>query len=198
MAPATASRVSGLAPLAEIAVKKTAPSAAKAVLFAALIAGTIDVGAASLINGLNPVVILQAIASGVLGKQSFFDGTASAVLGLLLQWAMALLIAGAYVAAGRRRTWLTRRWIAGGALYGCVVFAVMNYLVVPLSAAWPPHPLDAETVLHRFPPDKFAENFAAMILFGLIVAFFAHRYGTRGHTDAADSPVEATDKRAAG
>ena len=39
------------------------------IVFAAgLVAGTIDIGAASLINRLNPVVILQAVASGLLGR----------------------------------------------------------------------------------------------------------------------------------
>ena len=39
------------------------------IVFAAgLVAGTIDIGAASLINRLSPVVILQAVASGLLGR----------------------------------------------------------------------------------------------------------------------------------
>ena len=47
-----------------------------------------------------------------------------------------------------------------------IIFFVMNYAVVPLSAwaRWP-----------HFTADKFAENLLAMLLFGLIVAFFAQR-----------------------
>jgi hypothetical protein len=47
-----------------------------------------------------------------------------------------------------------------------IIFFVMNYVVVPLSA-WKSAP--------HFTAVKFAANMAAMLLFGLIVAFFARR-----------------------
>jgi hypothetical protein len=59
-----------------------------------------------------------------------------------------------------------RRWIISGLAYGVIVFFVMNYIVVPLSA-WKLAP--------HFTPVKFAANMAAMLLFGLIVAFFSRR-----------------------
>jgi hypothetical protein len=40
----------------------------RTMIVAGVIAGTIDIGAAALINGLSPVVILRAVASGLLGK----------------------------------------------------------------------------------------------------------------------------------
>jgi hypothetical protein len=55
-----------------------------------------------------------------------------------------------------------------------VIFFVMNYAVLPLSA-WKSAP--------HFTALKFAENMAAMLLFGLIVAFFY------GRTAAAAEPV---------
>ena len=42
-----------------------------AILYGGFIAGTIDIGVASLINGISPWVILRAIASGLLGKAAF-------------------------------------------------------------------------------------------------------------------------------
>lgn len=151
--------------------------ALKAIIFAGFVAGTIDIGAAALINWLNPVIILHAIASGFLGKASYFDGMRSALLGLLLQWGMSLLIATIYVMAARRLRWLTASWPRGGLIYGVIIFIVMNYLVVPLSAAWPRHPFTLDGLMHRFPPDKFIYNLLAMLLFGLIVAFCAHYFG---------------------
>ena len=136
-----------------------------AILAGGLIASTVDIAAASLINWLNPVVILHAIASGVLGKASFYDGTTSALLGLMLQWFMGLLIATIFVLAAARVAWLKRRWLMAGIAYGVLIFFVMNYVVVPLSAA--PFPA------HHFNMQKFVENLLAMILFGLIVAFCA-------------------------
>ena len=61
---------------------------------------------------------------------------------------------------------LLRRWIPAGIAYGVIVFFVMNYAVVPLSAA---------VFKVHFSPLSFAENMAAMLLFGLIVAYFAAR-----------------------
>jgi uncharacterized membrane protein (DUF485 family) len=134
------------------------------------IAGTIDIGAAALINWLSPITILHAIASGWLGKASFSDGAMGAVLGLVSQWGMALIIAAIYVIAANRLTVLGRRWIVGGLGYGVVIFVVMNYVVVPLSAApWNPW-------IRHIGPDKFVENLLAMMLFGLIVSFFSYYF----------------------
>ncbi|MGA9855207.1 MAG: hypothetical protein WBR29_08045 [Gammaproteobacteria bacterium] len=135
-----------------------------AVICGGFVAGTIDIGAAALINWLSPVTILHAVASGLLGKQSFTDGGSAAILGLGLQWGMSLIIAAIFVAAAQRLPSLTRRWITSGISYGVLIFLVMNYLVVPLSAApWNPWK-------RQFSAEKFIENLLAMILFGLIVS----------------------------
>lgn len=159
-----------------LAVNPFPPAALKSVVPAGFVAGTIDIGAAALINWLNPVIILHAIASGVLGKASYLEGTRSALLGLVLQWCMSLLIAAIYVSAAGRLRWLRANWLRSGVAYGVAVFVVMNYLVVPLSAAWPRHPFTMHGLAHRFPPDKFIYNLLAMLLFGLIVAFYDHHF----------------------
>jgi hypothetical protein len=141
-----------------------------AIVLGGFLAGTIDIGAAALINNASPVVILKFIAGGLLGRPALAGGAFVAVLGFALQLAMSLVIAAIYVvAAGRWLPVLRRRWIAGGFAYGVVVFFVMNYVVVPLSAwaKWP-----------RFTVDNFAENMLAMLLFGVIVAGFARYYSS--------------------
>ena len=145
-------------------------TALSAILCGGFVAGTLDVGVAALINTISPIVILKAIASGVLGKPAFAGGTSVAVLGLGLQWAMSLLIAAIYVFAAHRLPRLVLRWPAWGIAYGVVIFFVMNYVVRPLSAAWPKT---------HFTPAQFVENMLAMFLFGLIVAFCAHAFFTR-------------------
>ncbi|HEV2978037.1 MAG TPA: hypothetical protein VG425_10655 [Casimicrobiaceae bacterium] len=142
------------------------PSGLNAILLGGLIAGTLDIGAAALINSVSPFRILQFIAGGLLGKAALEGGAAVELLGLVLQWAMSLLIAAVYVASCRWQPPLQRRWIAGGVAYGVIIFFVMNYVVVPASAwaRWP-----------NFTVERFAENMLAMLLFGLIVAFFAQR-----------------------
>ncbi len=139
-----------------------------AVLSGGWIAGTVDIGSACWINSLPPPVILQAIASGVLGAGAFHDGLGAALAGLLLQWAMALVIAGVYVTAILRWPRLGRHPLGGGSAYGIVIYGVMNYVVVPLSAA--PFGPPAQ-------PLKRLENLLAMMLFGLIVAVAARLAG---------------------
>lgn len=138
------------------------------ILLGGFVAGTVDIGAAALIFWANPAVILRAVASGVLGRASFEGGVFSASLGMLLQWGMSFLIAAIFVLASRKLGWMTRRWLLAGLAYGVVVFVVMNYVVVPLSAANSAHSFEFHAV-------KFFENLAAMLLFGLIISFFARR-----------------------
>ncbi|MEO8809898.1 MAG: hypothetical protein ABI386_06605 [Rhodanobacter sp.] len=136
------------------------------ILWGGFVAGTVDIGAASLINWIDPMIILRAIASGVLGHASFQGGVPASLLGLLLQWAMSVLIAAIFVVASRRLGWMRQYWIAAGLAYGVVVFVVMEYVVVPLSAAKNPH----------FTSVSLLENVLAMMVFGLIVSFFAQRW----------------------
>jgi hypothetical protein len=146
------------------------------ILFAGFIAGTIDISAAALINAVSAKVILKAIASGVLGKASFQQGVRAEILGLFLQWGMSILIAAIYMITARRIEVLRRQWVAAGLSYGVAIFFVMNYVVVPLSAiGHVPH----------FTAVRFMENLLAMLLFGLIVAFFARTAPKGGPQHAA-------------
>ena|SRR5579859_7327346 len=134
-----------------------------AILWGGFVAGTLDIGAASLISGYNPIVILKYIACGLLGKGALAGGLPEAALGMLLQWAMSLVIAAIFVLLVGRRVAATRQWPVWGVAYGVVVFFVMNYAVVPLSA------------LHKVPHFSvfsFIANLAAMLLFGWIIALF--------------------------
>jgi hypothetical protein len=137
---------------------------ARAMVVGGWVAGTIDVGAASLINWLSPAIILRAIASGLLGKSSFDGGAKTAILGYALQCGMSILIAAVFVTAARSLSFLRARWILAGSAFGVVVFFVMEYVVVPLSAVGQaPH----------FHIASFLENLLAMIVFGIIIAYFA-------------------------
>ena len=104
----------------------------QAILLGGLIAGTVDIGAASLINGLSPVFISQFIAGGLLGKASLDGGMRTAALGVALQWAMSILIAAIYVLASTRLDALRRSWLRFEVLYGIPVYFVMEYVVMPL------------------------------------------------------------------
>jgi len=144
----------------------TVPSLLAAIVQGGLVAGTLDIGAAALINWVSPAFIVRFVAGGVLGKDALAGGVPVAALGVVLQLGMSLIIAAVYVGAARRLTWLWQYWIAAGLAYGVVVFFVMNYAVMPLSAwaRWP-----------RFTPASFGWNMLAMLVFGVIIAFFTQR-----------------------
>jgi ABC-type uncharacterized transport system permease subunit len=148
----------------------------KAILVAGLVAGTVDIGAAALMYGLSPVDILLGIAGGLLGAASRHGGLAAAGLGLLLQWIMSIIIAALYSSATHVLSMLNRYWVLGGVACGIVVFVVMNYLVVPLSA-WHRQP--------HFTASLFSENLTAMLLFGLIVAYYIRIASVRDRQEAA-------------
>lgn len=140
----------------------TMRNAIAAILLGGLIAGTLDIGAAALINGKGPGFICQVIAAGLIGtKAAFAGGTGTMILGLVLQWAMSMIIAAIFVSASLRLTLLRGQWLLAGLAYGVGIFFVMEWVVVPLSA-----------IGHapKFTPESFTKNLAAMMIFGLIIA----------------------------
>jgi uncharacterized membrane protein YagU involved in acid resistance len=86
------------------------------------------------ILGDNPAGVWQSVAAGLLGKTSYEGGNATAVLGLALHFLIAFVMALVYVRAARRLPILVQRPLLMGAAYGFVLYLVMNFGVVPLSA----------------------------------------------------------------
>ncbi|HEX3843188.1 MAG TPA: DUF4440 domain-containing protein [Steroidobacteraceae bacterium] len=154
-------------------MKNTAATAFPAILVGGLVAGTVDIGAAALINQVSPVLIAHYIASGLLGRASFSLGAPAVYLGVVLQWAMSVLIAAIYWSVTARMPRLRARWWLGGLLAGAVIYLVMNFLVMPLSAA----PVTLHQVIAHLTLAKGAENLAAMVVFGWIIAFCARYLG---------------------
>jgi uncharacterized membrane protein YagU involved in acid resistance len=111
-----------------------------AILVGGAIAGALDITYAivfSAFRGVPPLRILQSVASGLLGPAAFDGGVPVAALGLFLHFLIAFTIAAIFYFASRRLPFLTRRPVVSGVLYGVVVYAVMNLVVLPLSATPP-------------------------------------------------------------
>lgn len=112
---------------------------------AALVAGAAVVGTLDLLFAIGfwlpqggvPIRILQSIAAGVLGPASFAGGRRTALLGCFLHYFIAFAIVFVYWLAARRIESLRRRPVLWGTLYGISVYLLMNYIVIPLSAARP-------------------------------------------------------------
>ncbi len=144
----------------------------RATLLGGFVAGAFDITYACvaywLMRDVPPLRIFQSVASGVLGKDSFTGGAQSAVLGGVLHFTMATLMAGGFVLAARVVPALLRRPVLFGLLYGVGLFFLMNYVVVPLSA-----------IHGKPPPQPFYAMGIAIHAFGvgLPIALIASRFG---------------------
>ncbi|MGH7645421.1 MAG: hypothetical protein ACREMR_07525 [Gemmatimonadales bacterium] len=149
-------------------------SPSRAVALGALTVGVLDGLDAVVFFGLRgvaPLRIFQAIAAGVLGRAAFRGGLASAALGVMLHFCIALAIVAVYFLVSRRLPGLARRPFLWGPLYGIVVYLVMNLVVVPLSAAVNP-PASLAVVL----------NGLLIHMLGVgVPSAVAARWASRGH-----------------
>lgn len=109
------------------------------VLAGGLLAGALDIAYACLFwaikAGVTPPRIFRSVAAGWLGPSAARGGAATAALGLVTHFFIAITVSAVYYVGARRMSILWRRPWSMGALYGVLVYVVMNHVVVPLSAA---------------------------------------------------------------
>ena len=112
-------------------------NALKAIVFGGLLAGVLDLTAACVnsgLSGVSPVRVFQAIASGLLGAQSYRGGAATAALGVFLHFVIAFGATFFYYLASRRIKFLINQPYISGILYGIAVYCFMQLVVLPLSS----------------------------------------------------------------
>ncbi len=108
-----------------------------AILIGGAIAGACDITYAITFwafRGVSATRVLQSVASGLLGAPAIKGGLATAALGLVLHFFIAFSAATIFYLAARAIPILTRRAFLFGILYGLAIYAVMNLVVLPLSA----------------------------------------------------------------
>ncbi|MEO7794352.1 MAG: hypothetical protein ABIV06_06210 [Thermoanaerobaculia bacterium] len=106
------------------------------ILVGGLLAGTLDLAWAAgqaLAEGRQPGRMLQAIASGVLGRAAFEGGGAAMALGAALHFSIALGACAAYFLLSSRWPEWHRRSLVAGATFGIAVYLFMQLVVLPLS-----------------------------------------------------------------
>ena len=122
---------------ATVLAQKQALTNAQAIFWGGLVAGILDAVDGVIAfgtQGLNPIQVLQYIASGALGQSAFQGGLATAAVGAAFHFTIAWVAAGVFVLATRRLQILKTHAVLAGLLYGTAVYFFMNYLVLPLSA----------------------------------------------------------------
>lgn len=120
-----------------IAIGVKAPRALDTILWGGLVAGvldSIDAVIAFGLTGMNPIQVLQYVASGAIGNAAFTGGLATAALGAALHFFIALVVAAVYFAATQKLSALYLKPAIWGPVYGAFVYLFMNYLVLPFSA----------------------------------------------------------------
>ena len=119
--------------------RSSASRNAMAVLLAGVIAASFDMIFACTFNGLrsgvSPERVMQSIASGWLGMESFKGGAATAALGFVSHYGILIVAAALYFFALTRSRWMRNNALLCGALYGVCIYAFMHLVVLPLSNA---------------------------------------------------------------
>ncbi|MEO5978113.1 MAG: hypothetical protein ABIS36_18720 [Chryseolinea sp.] len=145
------------------------------ILISWLIVGTLDMSAAviqTLINGGNPVKMLQFIASGVFGTNAFTTEMPYALLGVVFHYIIAFGWTLLFFFLYPRLEFLSWNTIATGFLYGLLVWTIMNQVILRLA---------------NTPPIKFVfmkAIIAALILvfaIGVPLSFMAKKYFRNGN-----------------
>jgi hypothetical protein len=112
--------------------------ASRAIFWGGLVAGTLDITAACVYSWVrakvSPVRVLQSVASGLLGPDSYGGGAKTAVLGLAFHFLIATTATALFYLASRKLRFMIERPVTWGLVYGVLVYLFMNFVVLPLSA----------------------------------------------------------------
>lgn len=145
-----------------------AASSLRAALAGGVAGGTIDIAYAILANGakgITPTVVLQSVASGVMGRAAYQGGMRTAVIGGILHFAMTIAMALIFITVARSVAPVRQQLLLSGMIYGAIIYFAMRWVVVPIS---------------RFPGDLRSVNALElavhMIGVGVVIALFAKRF----------------------
>ena len=143
----------------------------KPIAIATLISGTLDILLAialTLFYGREASNMLRFVASGPFPSATGM-GSAGAILGLVVHFALMALMAAVFMGLARLRPALLDTPWRTGLAYGVLTYFAMNWAVVPLrfGVPLPPSGVSVATQL-----------FAHIVLVGLPFAFIARRFRT--------------------
>ena len=143
----------------------------KAIVWAGLLAGTLDMLGAVIVYQANPGQIFKFIASGAFGAgRAFSGGPIMVVWGIVFHYviAFAWTVAFFLIYPSFPMLW-KNRYITGG-LYGIFIWLVMNMVVIPLSAIAVPAFNAKSAVIGAS---------ILIVAVGMPIAILTHRYYSR-------------------
>jgi hypothetical protein len=142
------------------------------VVWIGLVAGTLDITENIIFNhfrGVTMKMIFQYIASGLIGMKSFSLGAESVALGVAIHYAIAMTWTVIFYFLSRKLIFLTRHAAISGLVYGGVVYIIMNFVVLPLTAV--PHSAKAMTLASRV-----SGVLALLFCIGLTISLLTQKY----------------------
>jgi hypothetical protein len=150
----------------------------KPILYAGALVGVLDITAACInarvAYGFAPMHVLQSVAGGLLGRGSYDGGFATAALGLVFHFMMALVVATIFYALSQRFPVLLRYAVPAGLFYGVAVFVVNNFGTAPF-LSWV-RSLYLHTPILFKPPMGWPQLVIHMFCVGLPIALVVRRY----------------------
>ena len=150
-------------------MRNTHNPALRAILLGGFCAGLADFLFASIkatLNGNSPLRPWKGVASGLLGQAARDGGVEMAVLGVVLHFFICFVAAALLYLLLSRVRWLPRQWLVVAVLYGIAFLAIMNYVILPLSAIG--------VSIYR-PETLHINAFWHIVLVGLPTAWFVTR-----------------------
>ena len=151
----------------------------RTILTAGIVAGAFDIIDALVffgLRGIKPMSIPQSIAAGLVGMDAFKGGWPMVALGLLLHFAIAIVMAAVFYGLARLVPIVMRHAAVAGMVYGIGLFLVMTYIVVPHSGFLPGH---NRPFPPKLDPVLFNALFAHIVLVGLTIGVVTRRDAAR-------------------
>jgi hypothetical protein len=139
----------------------------RTIITATVVAGTLDILAAAVMTLAYARAVpgmLRYVASGPFPGATTW-GIPSALLGLVVHFALMAIMVAAYVRAAQRWPALTANAVLWGVVYGLATYVVMNLIVVPARFGTFPHLAGIVTQL-----------FCHVALVGIPIALITARY----------------------
>lgn len=119
------------------AISRRRGRAARAIFWAGLVAGTLDLAFAityAIVRGRTAASLLKTVAGGALGRSAQQGGAGVAALGVAFHFTIAFTAAAVFCGLTRLFPVLLRFAAVAGMIYGLLVYLFMNMVVLPLSA----------------------------------------------------------------
>ncbi len=149
----------------------TKPNFLLAVLVGGLIAGVIDIFTAMITFHMTFPQFTQVLSMGWLGRAGVKAASAQEIMaiGLASHMGLALIFATVFCVFAQRAPEMRRHPVVSGLVFGLCVYAVMNAIVLPLSAFG----ISKSMADPKFALIGILEH---MILIGLPISFSARRF----------------------